>query len=352
MACGKSSPAPTSPSAGLPAHASVVGDGTLKVSAPTPISPVNGQKPDQELILVTRNSTTLYVAGSVALSYRFEIYTPAGARVYQSPPVDGGTSGTTSFKPDAQLNAEQPYQWQVRAEYQGNAGPWSSRASFIAPRPAGYIQGHELYDPLIDGVTVGNIHGPVTFIPGVGVRLDSDESYIEYRLPETLTAGEYSALFTNLSVVSSTEDPKWRIMTMREGDGQINDNIYRMSVDKRGNGAIAWRFVSGNSSSGEYIETIGQERQVYSFHEALTYFVKATWNGGVFRVQIWENGVDGDRIYDFGKGYDGVYQPLPHMVFAGSPFKGGDRGEPSSVDGMIVRQIWVSDRPRPAFANQ
>jgi hypothetical protein len=40
------------------------------------------------------------------------------------------------------------------------------------------------------------------------------------------------------------------------------------------------------------------------------------------------------------------------MVFAGSPFHSGDRGDPSTVEGMTIRQIWVSSRPRPAGANQ
>lgn len=353
VACSKSSLVPTSPSVSAGGgDTPAVGDGTLKATAPTTISPVDGQKPDQELVLVARNATVLY-ASNIPLSYIFEVLTPAGVSLTKSAPIPGDPSGTTSFRPDtSSLIGDQPYQWRVRAEYEGNTGPWSTAASFVAPRPNGYIQGHEIYDPLNNGATVGTIHGPVTFIPGVGVRLDADFSYIEYRLPEQLTAGEYSALFTNLSVISSNEDPKYRLMTMREGDGQINDNIYRMSVDKRGNGAIAWRFVSGNSSSGAYVETQGSERQIYPFHEALTYFVKSTWDGTTFRVQMWEGGVNGDRIYDFGKRYRGVYQPWPHMVFVGSPWKAGDRGEPSSIKDGIVRQVWVSDRPRPGFANE
>ncbi len=163
---------------------------------------------------------------------------------------------------------------------------------------------------------------------------------------------KYSALFTNISVISPNEDPKWRLMTMREGDAAINDNIYRMSVDKRGNGAIAWRFVSGNNSGGEYIETIGAEREVQSFHEALTYFVQASWRGGFFNVLFKENGFDGTSLYNRGKPYDGIYQPLPHNVFLGSPYKAGDRGEASSVAEMVARQIWVSAAARPSFANK
>jgi hypothetical protein len=182
------------------------------------------------------------------------------------------------------------------------------------------------------------------------VQLLSAGSYISYQLPQTLVEGEYSALITNLSVISPNEDPKWRMMTMREGDAAINDNEYRMSVDKRGNGAVAWRFLTGSTS--KYIETVGSERQVRAFHENLTYFVQATWRDGFFNVLIRENGFDGQDIYDFGKPYASLYQPLPHMVFIGSPYNSGERGEVSSVQDMIIRQVWVSGRPRPASLNK
>jgi hypothetical protein len=56
-------------------------------------------------------------------------------------------------------------------------------------------------------------------------------------------------------------------------------------------------------------------------------------------------------IYSFGKSYCGTYNPDPHMVYAGGPTgrAGPDSG---SVPGMIVKQLWMSSRPRPAFANR
>ena len=88
------------------------------------------------------------------------------------------------------------------------------------------------------------------------------------------------------------------------------------------------------------------------FHEDLTYFVRASWGGGAFRVTFQEGGVDGNTIYDLSKGYQRSYTPFPHVVDAGSPYTPGDRGEPSSVAGMVIRQIWVSPNPRPAYANK
>jgi hypothetical protein len=347
-ACSRESASPVSPSGAEQASAEATAPGGLKATAPTPQSPTNGQKPSGSLVLVAGSSRLTYSPVEVPLSYEFEILTPAGARVYLSPLVDG-VGPTVSHSPNASLTTDQPYNWRVRPVYNGARGPWSTNAAFVANRPAGYIQGNELYDPLTNGTTVGTVHGPVEFIPGVGAKMLSDHSYIEYELPQTLTEGEYSAILTNLTVISGTEDPKWRVISMREGQFQINDNIYRMTVDKRGNGAIAWRFISGDNGGGEYIETQGAERRTHRFQDHLTYLVRATWRGQFFRVQYEE---EGRMVYDFGKPYGGIYQPLPHMVYAGSPFKAGDRGEPSTVEGMIIRQIWVSPNPRPAFANE
>lgn len=351
-ACSRPSASMSAPSGTASVGLAVNPDGSsLKFSAPTVVSPVNGARFDAlaTVTLVLGNSTGVYASG-VALEYRFEVLNTAGAVVHASPLVPQGSGATTSYVlPGDILEGEVAYTWQARAVYQLITGPVSSRASFFAPPTDGYVKGNELYDPLIKGTTVGEIHGPVQFIPGVGVKLLSEASYIQYTLPQQLVEGEMSALVTNMSVISSTEDPKLRIFTMREGDAAINDNIYRMSVDKRGNGAIAWRFISG---PGPYIETVGREREVYSFHEALTYFVQATWRGGFFNVLFKEDGVNGTTIYNFGKPYQGIYQPLPHNVFIGSPYRSGDRGDASSLEDEIVRQVWVSPRPRPAFANK
>jgi hypothetical protein len=352
VACSKHSSQPNAPSAIDPSMIDANADGsTLKVTAPTLQSPINGVRlPQGEPVVLTFGNSTAQFAGAVPLTYRIEVMNASGSNVETALVAGGG--GTTSRAVDAALEGEQTYRWRARAEYQGIAGPWSATQSFIAPPNEGYIRGNELYDPLINGKTIGTIHGEVTFIPGLGVKLENDSSYIEYELPQTVVAGEYSALVSGLGVISRSEDPKWRVLTMREGYSAINDNEYRMSVDKRGNGAVAWRFITGSNRAGQYIETTSRERIALPFHEDLTYFVRASWGGGVFSVLFQEGGFDGRTIYDVSRGYDREYTPVPHVVVAGSPYQPGDRGEPSTVGGMIIRQIWVSSRPRPAYANK
>jgi hypothetical protein len=349
VACSGGDKQPVSPSPS-PNGTSVSAGATtdtvnLKVNAPVLVSPTGGIRlTDASVTLTFQAATGKYVTGD-SYTYRVQLLNSASTLVEEK------TGSALTYKMSTQFDTDTLYRWRVRAEMQGAAGPWSTTETFRSMlKPNGYIRGGEIYDTLDDGKTVGTIVGPSTWIPGKGLRLDAEESYVEYQLPQTVTGGEYSLLAEGLSVVSSNEDPKLRVMTMREGGYGINDNIYRMSVDKRGNGATAWRFLSGRNCGGCYIETTSSERIPYAFHESLTYFYKATWGNGDFHVLIQEGGVGGSRVYDGGKAYDGVYQPSPHMVFLGSPYASGDRGDPSTVDGMIIRQVWLSANPRPSWA--
>lgn len=348
IGCGKHSSSPSSPSATTPVDSDSAADGSvLKATPPTPQSPINGAKPsDMSIVLVAGNSTTKFVTG-VPLTYRFEIYNSAGARVYQSPAVLEGSGGKTSHEVvSADLEEDKTYQWQVRAEYLGMAGPWSARASFVAPNAGGYIRGNEVYDPLINGRSIGEVIGPVTFVPGVGAKLEGQDARIKYAFP-TLTQGEFSILATNLA--ANTKGGKTKMFSMAEGDADITTNRRRFTVEKRGDppGIIAWRVIT----SGQQIDTEGAERVFHPFREDRTYFWKATWGSGKFNLQIKDGGVNGATIYDFGKSYRGVYDPNPHFAWAGGP-AGRGGSDTGSVNGVIIRQLWISSRPRPAFANK
>jgi hypothetical protein len=350
LACGgdQKPASPTTPSPSVANGASAAADTvTLKVNAPALTSPVGGVRlTDSQVTLTFQAATAKFVTGE-SFTYRVQLMNASSVVLEEK------TGTATSYKMATQFDADTLYRWRVRAEQQGQAGPWSTTESFRSmEKPTAYIKANEIYDPLIDGKTVGLVVGPHTWIPGQGLRLDSEGSYVEYGLTQTVSAGEYSMLVMGLETISSTEDPKWRVMSMREGGGAINDNRFRMTADKRGNGAVAYRFITGNTSAGNYIETGSSERKPYPFHESLTYFYKATWGGGIFRLLVLENGVTGSTVFDSTKSYKYDYVPNPHMVYLGSPFASGDRGEPASCEGMVVRQVWMSPNPRPSWANQ
>jgi len=349
IACTEQAPGPASPSAAGVVAGEVGPDGeTLKATAPTAQSPINSQViEDPEVTLRIANATTSHAEG-IPLTYRFRVFNGAGNLAYEVGNLVAGAGGTTSHTITATLEAEQRYTWQTRAEYQGAFGPWSSTASFIAPASNGYIRGNELYDPLINGETVGSAVGNTTFVPGVGIRLNTQDGYVSYELPQTVTEGEFSMLVTNLR--TNTEGAKTKLFAMGEGYSDIVTNDRRMTVEKRGNppGIIAWRFITHN----DQIDTVGSERVTREFNPALDYFWRAEWRNNFFRVVVREGGVNGREIYNFGKGFAGdAYDPNPHVAFLGAPV-GRSGPDGASVDGAIIRQVWLSARPRPSFANR
>jgi hypothetical protein len=164
---------------------------------------------------------------------------------------------------------------------------------------------------------------------------------------QTLVGGEFSLLVTNLR--TNTEGDKTKMFAMSEGDSDITTNDRRFTVEKRGNpaGAIAWRVITSN----DQIDTVGRERRIVQFSANNTYFWKATWGSGRFNLLIKNGGADGNTIYSFGKGYRGVYDPNPHRAYIGGP-SGRAGADSGSVNDMIIRQVWISSRPRPSFANK
>ena len=71
LACGKSSQTPTSPSSASSSEGGAAPDGsTLKATAPSPVSPVNGAQPDA-LVLVAAKARMKFA--DAALSYQFQI---------------------------------------------------------------------------------------------------------------------------------------------------------------------------------------------------------------------------------------------------------------------------------------
>ena len=165
LACTKSS-APTSPASsssvggvigplaatGGTTTASLSDPVTLKVTAPTPISPINNQKADVLVLTATAAAGKFVPLGP--LGYRFLIIGPTGAVIQ-----DSGLQPSPSFAGGVTTEVDKVHTWVVRAEFQGAVGPWSAPASFIASNTLGYIRGTELYDPLTNGKTIGTIGG-------------------------------------------------------------------------------------------------------------------------------------------------------------------------------------------------
>ena len=80
-----------------------------------------------------------------------------------------------------------------------------------------------------------------------------------------------------------------------------------------------------------------------------TYFWKFTWGNGQTRLQIFEGGTPaqgGVMFVDIGAGYPGVWNPAKQLVRLGSV---GGRAGSDTNPGTIIRNLWVSAKPRPNF---
>ncbi|MGE0362155.1 MAG: hypothetical protein AB7H93_11465 [Vicinamibacterales bacterium] len=107
-------------------------DGSLlKVTAPTPLSPENGAVTEGVRPTVTFGNSSGRFA-SVALGYRVQVFDGAGNSIAEIL-VAQDPSGQTSLAAEADLGNDLEYRWRVRAEFQGEAGPWSPTWTFKTP---------------------------------------------------------------------------------------------------------------------------------------------------------------------------------------------------------------------------
>ena len=340
LACGGDSKDPLTPS-GAPGGAGGATAGeTLKVGAPTPVSPINDQQPTLLVLTAAPPATKFAVPG--ALQYNYEVLNATNTVVVND------TVPSLTYTVTTPLDFGKKYTWHVRAMSNGSYGPWSTLASFVAPA-GGYNVPGELYDPLLNGRSIGTVNGSADFIPGVGVRLNDNNAYINYDLPSTISSGEISAVITNLCSCSGQPGIKTRVFSMSQGYDNMTDNDRRFTVEKRSGsdkGVVAWRMITRQ----DQIDTEGAERVFVQFDPSHNYLWRAAYGGGYFELTVDDLTVGG-RVYQFGKSYHGEYNPIPHVAFLGAP-PSTSGPQAGTVANMIVRHLWVSTRPRVSGITQ
>ncbi len=349
VACSKSAPTPVAPGATPETSSAAAADGsTLKVPAPTPVSPVNGAQPNT--LELVANAVAGTYDSTLRPSYEFRIKTSGGAVVSACTSAPIGSSGATvTFAPTCSLDLDAPYSWSVRGVFGGAAGPWSADTAFKTPL-GGYVTSTEIYDPLYSGKTVGTVVGPVTFLPE-GARLETNQSYIRYQLPTPITSGEFSVMIKGADEGSPGD--KSKVFSMQQGDdGDITTNSYRFTAELRGKnyaipGSITCRLIAGDGVSRDC------DRSTKSFDSSRWYFWKFSWNSGSnFTLEVHVDGPRGATIYSNTKGLSGrTYRPTPHNFYLGAPT---GRGGPldATLPGGVYKNLWVSSRPRPPFPGE
>ena len=348
VACSKSSPKPTSPSAATQPDAAAAPDGsTLKATTPTLVSPTGGGQVIDPLVLTASKSTGKFT--DIAMSYRFQVRSGSTV-VYDSGVTGGAGSGNnvTHTVPGSALNPDTDYTWRVRGEAQGAFGSWSSDGAFKSPVGA-YIRGNEVRDPLTIGRTVGQTAGAVTFT-SEGLKLLTHESRVTYVLPQNLQAGEFSVMAKGYDEGSPGD--KTKIISMQEGFGDLTTNDYRFTFEKRGRayvtpGATTWRMNMGDADehAGRIIDG---DRLAVDYSDERWYFWKVTW-GTRTTAEVRENSPTGRIIYQTSRGTGGfIYRPVPHVLHLGATVGRAGPGD-ASIPGAIYKNVWIGAGPRPNF---
>ena len=358
VACSKNSETPVSPTAAQPGTSEAGPNGeTLKASAPAPQSPVNNAQPDNLVLTAGKSSGTFDQGMAAAYSYEFRIMNAANAVVCSST-VGGGSGSSVSWTPTAcNLEFDAPHTWQARATFQGAAGPWNAASSFRSP-VGGYIRDSEVYDPLYNGLAVGQRVGNTAFVANTGLQIVSQDSRVTYILPVTLEAGEFSVMVRGMDEGSAGD--KTKVISMQEGGGDITTNDYRFTAEKRGAsytipGAITFRMINGEGDEEDYINDgcrSGFSCGFAGLSDERWYFWKITWSAHTGSLEVREDGPRGRQIY-----FDSVttnghpYRPQPHVLHLGSPV---GRAGPidASIAGAVYKNVWISARPRPAFPGE
>jgi len=349
IACSRQNASPVSPSSTAPAKADAAADGsTLKVSAPGLSSPINDAQLNDAPTLVVTAASAKFGALPGALSYHFQVLSPTGTVVADSDPV-----GSLSYRVTANLPFKTRHTWRARAEYGNDMGPWSGTGSFITSQ-GGYIQGNEVFDPLVNGTTVGQVVGPVTFSAD-GAKLETVGSYLRYPIPLTITSGEFAMEIKGLRANASGD--KSKVFGMMQGNPDSTDyitNPYRVDVQYRGTGgsppnSITYRVLYGSADdlSVRYEPTTDQRLiSVKNLDPNTWYYWRYTW-GKTVRVTVNEGGPTGRLIYDITRNANsGSYNPQPHYAFIGTP-TGRSGAESASIPGTTYRNVWISTRPKP-----
>ena len=329
LACSSANPAtPVAPASTGPTAAS---DGsTLKASAPTLQSPINGVKLTSTTVVLTAGASTPQFTTGLPLQYRFQVMNAAGTV------VDQALVPTTTWTVTAQLVGNATYTWRVRAEYLGEAGPWAIAQAFITIDPA------IVNDVLTNGSTVGRQLGG-RFIAGQGWQGLSVTDAIYYDIP---TCDNCTVEFdvTNIGKgegVCCNADLKFLSMGDANafGDfGSFRDHPWKMHLNQRGDGdgtglEIIWRNGGvGNGNPGDH--RIKMNGGGPDFRNSSVFHFVVRWSPSGYNISVGTNG--GPQIEYMADGFGGrAFAPPNHRIALGCP----PRSE--SFIGIIYRNVLI-----------
>jgi hypothetical protein len=329
VACSKTSPTPTSPSSATQSSTTSATDGfLLKAGIPNTVGPTGGIQVNDPIVLTA--STTKGTFIDIPLSYRFQVR--SGSTVASEGVVGPISGSTVSFIPTG-LAFNTSYTWRVQATYQGNNAPWSGDASFKTVGK--FNDGLQLFDPLLDGTTVGIQHGG-RFIAGQGWQSTALNDGIDYPIQTCANCRlEFDVFnFGREEGAPYGLDVKW--FTMGDGAsfpsfGGFRDHPWKMTIEQRADDdtgiKVIWRNGdSGEGDPGDHTFKGPSGIQWSSSHQPPYHFV-FDWTPGGFSISV-----DGNTI--LADGFSRPYTPGNHTLSLGC----WPRGE------TMVGAIWSNVR--------
>ncbi len=343
---------PTGPSGG--------GGGPVTLTTPGAVSPVDGEQLSTlRPTLTVQNTTSSQQTGTRTYEFQvsdrtdFSIGSSLTAAflvsVSQSGVAEGG-DGRTSYTVGQDLQPATRMYWRARVIQGSSSSSWSEPAMFRT-RLVGYSRAGELYDPLIHSETIGTVSGAHSWIPGRGLRLETENSFVQYRLAETIANGEFSVEVEGLH--PNGPDHKLKIFSMSDSTGDLTDSNFQLSTMYRGidgnpPNCIAFKAVFGSQNRILEPDRGARNAGIRSLDPSRTYLWKATW-GSEFRLLVLDGGLTGSSIYELGIPASGgaTYRPSPHYAFLGSN-QSVFASDAGTFPGATYRNLWIGNKPRPA----
>lgn len=241
VACSQEPQSPVSPSATGGATTAAADGTTLKVTAPTLLGPINGEQLEtRRPVFNFSNSVGRFT--SVPVVYRLELLDAAGQFV-GARAVNQNDAGTTVYQSDVDLAYGTDYQWRVRAEYDGQPGPWSSVGTFKTQ-----------VQPVAGGPITGNV-GPqrsIGFNEAFGIIINIHDT-LRVNLGGS-SAREYRIAFLNAAVAAiyyghprfnaAGPDPSWCVKDAGGGRPQSDDALVYCRTRE------AWDLIVGSGGNG------------------------------------------------------------------------------------------------------
>lgn len=354
-ACGSKSqsPAPTAPTAPTPPPA----DPTL--TAPTASSPSDDAQLDTKRPTLTVTNGTSTVTGTRTYEFQvsdrsdFSFSGESFSAIYTVAVTKAGvpedSSGKTSFTPDEDLQPTTRYYWRARLTQGTKSSEWSASAKFKT-RLEGFNRAGALYDPLIHGETVGTISGSTTWVPGTGLKFNTLLSYLRYKLPRVLTSGEFSMEVLGLHQGGPWGKPK--IFQVMDGTGKPSNYPNMINAQYRGSpgnpdNCVAFKAVLGDFDHVVEPNMSTRQDSVRNLSPTRVYLWRGIWTPSSFRLVVYD-GVNGPEIYNLSMSSSGGhFGPAEMYAFVGTNYEQYSSGTGTFV-GMTVRNVWLSDAPRPA----